>query len=54
MRVRNGEFGYKELLQMADERIAEVHELFVRSDLPASPDREGAERLLIEIREEFY
>lgn len=54
MRVRNGEFGYEDLLEMAEERIAEVHELFARSDLPVAPDREGAERLLIGIREEFY
>lgn len=54
MRVRNGEFGYEELLQMAEERIAEVHDLFAKSDLPVAPDRDGVERLLIEIREEFY
>lgn len=49
MRVRNGEFGYEELLQMAEERIAEVHELFAKSDLPLVPDRAGAELPLIEI-----
>jgi uncharacterized protein len=49
-----GEFGYEELLRLAEERIAEVHELYAKSDLPEAPDRVGAERLLIEIREQFY
>lgn len=54
LRVRNGEFEYEELLQQAEARIAEIAELFAKSDLPDAPDRIAAEQLLVEIRERFY
>lgn len=52
--IKAGDFEYDELLGMADELIAEVEELFAQSQLPDSSDMALLERLLVEIRQEFY
>ena len=54
MKIRRGEFDYEELIQMAEEKIATITELFKKSDLPEKPDREKANQALMKIREEAY
>jgi len=54
LEIRSGKFSYDQLLKMADEKIHRMDELFERSDLPESPDKEKAGELLIEMREKLY
>jgi uncharacterized protein len=54
LRIRAGEYGYEELIDMADKKLKRIEELFQKSDLPAEPDRGYAERLLVSIRNETY
>ncbi len=54
LRVRAGEFPYEDLLQMADERLAEMDALYAASPLPKRPDEVVAEAVLVKIREEWY
>lgn len=52
--IRSGRFGYEQLVQWAEERMARIEALFERSALPEIPDMEKAGRLLVEMREELY
>ena len=52
--VRMGEFQYDDLVRIAEEKIAEINELFETCELPDTPDFDKANELLLEIREGFY
>jgi hypothetical protein len=52
--IRSGKFSYESLLAEAEDRIAKIDSLFANSSLPDAPDAAAAERLLCEIREEWY
>ncbi len=52
--VRRGDFSYEELLQMAEERISRMDDLYRASSLPDQPDYDTVNRLLVEIRREVY
>jgi hypothetical protein len=54
LNIRKGELEYDDLVKIADDKIANIHLLFEKSDLPDAPDRKRAEDLLIEIRSAFY
>lgn len=54
LRVRRGDFSYEELLQMAEDKIARIDDLYHHSALPEKPDFETVNRLLVEIRREVY
>ena len=54
LRVRRGEFEYDQLIEMAEEKIDTVADLFKSADLPEKPDRRRANETLIEIRSRFY
>lgn len=54
LKVRSGIFSYEELVEMANEKLAEIDILYSRSSLPDTPDIEKAENILIEIRETLY
>ncbi|MEC5144677.1 nucleotidyltransferase domain-containing protein [Chitinophaga sp. 212800010-3] len=54
LRIRNGEFAYDTLLEMAAEKLYNMEQLYAASDLPEQPDAELTASLLIRIREEFY
>jgi hypothetical protein len=54
LKIRAGEYSYTELLQRADAKLARIREIYRTSDLPAEPDHEYAERVLISIRTDFY
>jgi hypothetical protein len=54
LRVRAGEFLYEELLELANERVEIISELFKTSDLPEEPDMAAAQEALVNLRESFY
>lgn len=54
LKIKRGEYDYENLVEEAENRIPEIEELYERSPLPEAPDPGLAEKLLIEIREEFY
>ena len=39
---------------MADKKMQQVKQHFEESDLPETPDKEKIERLMIDIRKDFY
>lgn len=51
--IRKGEYDYDELVAEAEEKIKLVDELFEKSSLPESVDKEFINNLLVDIRREF-
>ena len=54
LRIRRGEFEYDALLEMVEEKMAQLEILYAASSLPEAPDPAHAEALLVRIRESFY
>jgi hypothetical protein len=54
IRIRKGEFEYDDLMQMVEENMKRIEDLYRTSDLPETPDVQKAEDLLINVREQFY
>ncbi len=54
LKIRSGVFEFDELMEMVDEKMGKIKDLFEKSDLPEQPDSWHAEKLLIRIRECFY
>lgn len=52
--IRRGEFEYEDLLKMVDEKLVQIEDAYLHSDLPDKPDEQKAEEILITIREKFY
>jgi hypothetical protein len=52
--IKAGEMEYDALLQMADDLIASIENLYTTSTLPAVPDSEKLLGVLVEMREELY
>lgn len=53
-RIKNGEFEYNELMNMADNLLDRVKTAYAKSDLPDTPDVDKINDLLIHVRTEFY
>jgi len=51
MKVRNGEFSYEELLEMAEAKMADITQAYAVCDLPEDVDYYQANALLAEMRE---
>ena len=54
LKIRNGEWQYDELIEMANQKMKEVEEAYLGSKLQEAPDEEKIERLLFEMRSELY
>jgi len=54
LRIRRGEFEYDDLMQMVEEKMQKIDDLYQKSDLQDEPDPAKAEQLLVQIREQFY
>lgn len=54
LKIRSGLFSYEELVELANEKVFQIEELYEKSDLPEQPNLEKAEEVLIEIREMLY
>ena len=52
--IKQGKFEYDELVEKAESLKDELTGLYKKSDLKAAPDMEEVNRLLIEIRNEYY
>jgi len=54
LQIKAGAFEYAELLAIAEERITKMDALYAASDLPDEPDLERLNKVLVEVRREFY
>ena len=54
LEVRSGKFEYDDLVQIAEEKIEKISDLYQISDLQEMPDAIKSEEILIEIRERWY
>ena len=54
MKIRKGDYYYKDLVDRAEAKLDEIDLLFNKSKLPEKPNALLAEQLLIEMREELY
>ncbi|MES2133104.1 MAG: nucleotidyltransferase domain-containing protein [Bacteroidota bacterium] len=54
LKIRSGAFSYEELVELANEKIIQIDNLYDRSSLPEQPDIAKAEAILVEIRERMY
>jgi hypothetical protein len=54
LQIRKGAFEYADLVQTAEERATQLAYLYEQSGLPTEPDAVEAEKLLVELRKEFY
>jgi len=52
--IRNGEWQYDELIEMANSKMSAVEKAYTTSNLPDEPNHNKIEELLIEIRNELY
>lgn len=52
--IKKGMYTYEELVEMAEEKIERIEDLYLQSDLPEKPDVESLENELINIRNRFY
>lgn len=52
--IKDGQYAYDELLQMAQELHAELPACYEKADLPEAPDPDAAEQLLVEMRSHYY
>lgn len=53
LKVRAGDFEYEDLVARAERQLGEVQEAFEHSALPAEPDRDEVNALLVRVRKEF-
>jgi len=54
LKIRAGEFDFDDLMNMVEEKMTRIKDLYEKSTLPEKPDVKKSENLLIEIREQFY
>lgn len=54
LKIKNGEFLYEELLEKAHQKLKTIEEIYLHSPLMEKPDLLFVNRLLVDIRKEFY
>jgi predicted nucleotidyltransferase len=54
LKIRRGEFEFDILMEMVNEKMEKIKDLYKKSDLQEQPDIKKAQALLIQIREEYY
>lgn len=54
LQIKKGAFEYDDLLNMVNEKMEKMDDLYAHSGLPDAPDMEKAEEILVTIRSEFY
>jgi len=52
--IKNGEYEYEDLLEMAEKRKIKMEEAFDNSSLPESPNLKEINKVLYELRDSFY
>ena len=54
LKIKSGEFQYEELLQIAENTIAKIEEVYRNSSLPEFPDISRLNKYLVQIRTDYY
>ncbi|GAA4317568.1 hypothetical protein GCM10023149_15190 [Mucilaginibacter gynuensis] len=54
LKIRNGEFEFDYLMQMVEDKMERIKEVYEECALPDKPDIQIAETILVDIRERFY
>ena len=54
LQIKKGVFQYDELVKQAEEQLSDIETIFSQSELPDEPDPIFVDKLLIELRAEFY
>ena len=54
LNIESGNMDYDDLLAMADNLTESIESYCLTSSLPDAPDKESAEKVLVEMREELY
>lgn len=54
LEIKKGAFQYDELVKQAEEKLSDIETIFSQSELPDEPDTKLVNKLLNELREEFY
>lgn len=54
LKIKNGDFSYDELIQMAHQKLKEIEEIYFTSSLPEKPNLTRVNQLLIDMRKSFY
>lgn len=54
LQIKGGEYTYETLLEIAEQKSAQIKKAFLQSSLPDQPDVELIDQLLIETRKRFY
>jgi hypothetical protein len=52
--IKAGHFQYDDLLVMADSLMQRIEAAYEKSPLPAMPDKDSIEAVLVQMREELY
>jgi len=54
LRIRSGAYEYDELIERAEQKLEEIDALYKKSSLPEEPDRQAVEKVLVEMRQDWY
>jgi hypothetical protein len=54
LKIRAGEFSYETLVELANEKIAQIDDLYEKCNLPELPNTQQAIEILVEMRETLY
>ena len=54
LEIRSGAFSYEELVELANEKVYLIEELYEKANLPDQPDLVKVEGILVEMREKLY
>lgn len=54
LKIRRGEFEYDTLMELAEQKITKIEELYQTSVLPSIPNKDQIEQILVTVRKKFY
>ncbi|MDN5214959.1 nucleotidyltransferase domain-containing protein [Fulvivirgaceae bacterium BMA12] len=54
LQIKKGVFQYDELVKQAEKKLSDIESVYSQSGLPEEPDSKFIDKLLIELRTEFY
>lgn len=54
LNIKSGKFEYKDLVEMAESKLAEIEEVYKKSSLPDTPNYDRIYELLVDFRMDHY
>lgn len=54
LKIKKGDFEYDELLEMAEEKIRMIDEVYLHAKMPKEPDLGTLNAQLVQVRKEYY